>query len=268
MSSSAVPTDPLCENAVARPLPAVDERLVAPGTRYQIRDGRVLYVAASDEPHGSRHSKLSAVLEAHTADDYDVASDMLTRLTEIDDIAPDVSVFPKARNAETGGRQLEELAFEVVNSQTLSEAARKAAKLVARGVRRVFATDARRDCAFEWDPGSNSWQPLDPAAMIEDRVFAVPLPIAAIVRTSRVDNVLAQALLNKQNALLLSALDARRDEGRAEGRADALLAVLVSRGLIASDSERQHIRSANAAQLERWLGSVATCRSVIELLRS
>lgn len=83
-------------------------------------------------------------------DGFDVASDMLTRLTETDDAAPDVSVFPVARDEATGGRQIEQLAFEVLSTEPLVDSGRKAAKLVARGVRRVIAIDVERRRAFEW----------------------------------------------------------------------------------------------------------------------
>jgi Putative restriction endonuclease len=116
-------------------LPAADARLVAPDSRYEIEDGRVKYVAPADEPHGTRRSKISALLEAHAGADFEVASDMLTRTSEFDDMAPDVSVFPSERD-EGGGRKLEQLAFEVASTESLSEAGRKANKLVGRGVRR------------------------------------------------------------------------------------------------------------------------------------
>jgi hypothetical protein len=35
-----------------------------------------------------------------------VAVDLLTRLTRIDDIAPDVSIYPLERDPKTGGRQI------------------------------------------------------------------------------------------------------------------------------------------------------------------
>jgi Uma2 family endonuclease len=82
--------------------PAVDLRLVAPESRYEIQDGKIEYVPVSDEPHGTRHSKLSALLEAHVAEAWDVATDMLTRTSEIDDIAPDASVFRREWDPETG----------------------------------------------------------------------------------------------------------------------------------------------------------------------
>ncbi len=54
------------------------------------------------------HSALDALVRAHRAEGYAVAVDMLTRTSRTDDIAPDVSVYPAARDPRTGGRQLEE----------------------------------------------------------------------------------------------------------------------------------------------------------------
>lgn len=63
---------------------------------------------------------------------------MLTRTSRQSDFAPDASVFPEERDPVTGGRKLEELAFEVASTQRLANATRKARGLAARGVRRVF----------------------------------------------------------------------------------------------------------------------------------
>ena len=65
----------MSSRAGSRTLPAVDVRLVAPESRYEIEDGKVLFVAPADEPHANRHSKVSALVEARAAADYDVASD-------------------------------------------------------------------------------------------------------------------------------------------------------------------------------------------------
>ena len=97
-------------------LPPVDERLVVPGTRHEIYDGELVYVPPADPPHAIQHSKVSALVEAHAKPEFHVASDMLTRTSRTSDVAPDVSVFPRAPHPETGGRQLEHLAFEVVST--------------------------------------------------------------------------------------------------------------------------------------------------------
>jgi Uma2 family endonuclease len=260
------------------PGPTADERLVAPESRYEIEDGKVRYVPPSDEPHGSRHSKLSALLEAHAADAYDVASDMLTRTSEIDDFAPDASVFLRERD-ETGQRRLEELAFEVVSTESLGHAGSKAATLTARGVRRVFAIDVGRRRAFEWSRQTAGWRMLDSSGAIEDAALGASLPLDALVFAAKADDAMAGTLLSKNNPVLAAALSTSHGrglvegraeglvEGRAEGLATALLAVLAGRGLMLEDSQRLRIASEHRpAVLTRWLSGAATCQDVETLL--
>ena len=250
--------------------PAVDARLVAPDTRYEIHEGRLEYVAPAEEPHGSRHSKISALLEAHAAEDYDVASDMLTRSSETSDFAPDASVFPKARDPKTGGRQLEELAFEVVSSQTLGKVSRKAEKLIARGVRRVFAIDAVRLRAFEWSRELGTWQLLDPEASIEDRTLAAPLPVSALTLSAKADDAMGRALLVKKNPVLqaeLAKVEAQAiANGRLEGKVEALLELLAERFGPLPDDVIDHVRKGTYEDLDRWLRRVLNAHSLAELL--
>ncbi len=97
-------------------LPPVDERLVVPDQGYELVDGRVVEVSPAKEPHSTRHTRLAALLEAHVHEGWLVALDMLTRASQREDFAPDASVYPAARDPETGGRQLEQLAFEIVGA--------------------------------------------------------------------------------------------------------------------------------------------------------
>ena len=284
-------------------LPAVDSRLVAPESRYEIEEGRVHYVAPSDEPHGTRHSKVSALLEAYATAAYDVASDMLTRTSEDDDFAPDASVFLKERD-EDGGRRTEELAFEVVSTESLGHAGRKAQKLVERGVRRVFAVDVARRRAFEWSRETAGWRMLEHDQSIDDAAFVTPLPLDALVHAAKADDAMARALLAKKNPVLQAALDKTRSdglsegkaeglaegkaeglaegkaegvaegkaeglaEGKAEGLAQALLAVLAGRGLPLQPEERERIvAERDQAVLNRWLARAIGCGSVADLLR-
>jgi Uma2 family endonuclease len=259
--ASAEPSSPR-----ARLIP-VDERLVAPESRYEVLDGRVVYVPPADEEHASRHSKLSALLEAYAGEDHDVASDMLTRTSERDDVAPDASVFPRERRRDTGGRQLEELAFEVLSTERLGAAGEKASKLVARGVRRVFAIDVTRHRAFEWSRALAGWQILAPGTAIEDPVLAVALPIDALVHAAKADDAMARALLAKRNPVLEAALAAREARARTVGKAEAILAVLAARGIEPSGQQRERIlATTDAAALDAWLARVADCASVVELL--
>ncbi len=256
---------------VTTSLPAVDERLVAPESGYEIDDGKLVFVPPSDPLHAIRHSKVAALLEAHAADDFHVAVDMLTRTSELNDLAPDVSVFPREPDPVTGGRRIEQLAFEIMATEALSHAAKRARTLSERGVRRVFAIDAERARAFEWSRELATWAMLDPSSSIEDPALAVPLPIEPLVRAIRADDAIAKALRAKRHPEFLS----ERAEGHAEGHAaghaagmaSAVLAVLAARGLTPEPGERRRmLEERDLARLERWLAAAVTCSDASGLL--
>jgi Uma2 family endonuclease len=200
----------------------VAERLVAPESRYEVWDGRVEYVAPADEPHGRLHCKIGALLEAHVTSDYSVASDMLTRTSRVDDIAPDASVYPIERDPQTGTRRLEELAFEIASTESLVNAARKAEKLAARGVRRIFAVDVERQRVVEWSRDTGAWSILDRDGSIVDPTLAVPLPIAALVTAAAAKDAMAHALFETKNPVLMEHVAIERREARREGEAIGL----------------------------------------------
>ena len=241
-------------------LPAVDERLVAPGSGYEILDGIVVPVPPALPPHATRQSKIASLLEAYSRAEYDVATEMLTRTSKIDDIAPDVSVFSRERDPETGGRRLEELVVEIISTQTIANAARKAAKLSGRGVRRVFGIDLERGRMLEWSRELGTWSIIDATTDLVDPVLAVPLPFAALLDAGRTDDAVARALLAKRNPLLEASHAHVRAEGVAAGRAEgrietlieAVLAVLVGRAIPVSAAQRDSIvRERDPAQLSR-----------------
>jgi hypothetical protein len=258
-----------------RPLPPVDVRLVAPETRYEIIDGELTYVSPADPPHASRHSKISAILEACVAPGYDVTSDMLTRTSELGDMAPDASIYPLAPDPETGGRQIERLAFEVVSTERIGAAERKAERLAERGVGRVFAVDVVRQRVLEWHSGTAGWGVLPGDGVIVDPALACPLVVGDLLAAS-VEDAMARALLAKDNPILTDALrgrhaegvEAGREEGRREGRIEALLLILAARGLAASADQQRTIAIADPTQLDGWLVRAGSCGSVDELLSS
>jgi hypothetical protein len=267
-------------------LPAVDDRLVEPETRYEIHDGELVYVSPADRPHASRHFQLCALIEAHTGPDFEAACDLLTRTSVSDDVAPDVSVYPDDSDAEAGGRQIEQLAFEVVSTQSLGDAGDKAAKLVARGVRRVFAIDVQRSRVLEWSTALGIWRVLDAAGHIDDRALAVPLPIDSMIHNAKADDAVARALLAKGNPVLahdraevraegriegkaegrIEGKAEGRIEGKAEGKADALIMVLIARGVVLDGANRTRILGEHdSRQLDRWIARAATCATIDEL---
>jgi len=262
----------------AAKLPGIDDRLVEPEARHEMLEGALVYVSPADRPHARRHAKVIALLEAHASPAFAVGCDQLTRTSEIDDVAPDISVYPDADDPVTGGRQLEQLAFEIVSTESLGHAATKAAKLTARGVRRVFAIDIERSRALEWSSELGTWQRLDPAGYIEDAALELPLPIAAMLHAARADDEIARALVMRHNPVIeavraedRAAAKAEGDQegflrGKAEGKAEAVLVVLAARQVAVGDAERVRILSEpDPARLDRWLAEAAICASVAEL---
>jgi Uma2 family endonuclease len=255
-------------------LPDLDDRLVVPGTRYEMLDGELVYVPPADAPHASRHSKVSALVEVHAGAEFIVACDMLTRTSKVDDIAPDVSVYPRAPHPRTGRRQLQHMAFEVVSKGLRGYVTKKSAKLSARGVRRVFVIDLKRERALEWSRAHRQWTVLDTTGVIEDPALAVALPIAALLSAARADDAIARALLAKRNPVLEKARAQDRAQGRARGRAEghvrgaaeALLVVLAARGIEATAADRVRILvEQDPARLSRWIERAATCTRIAEV---
>jgi hypothetical protein len=203
-------------------LPDIDDRLVEPDTRYEMLDGELAYVSPADPPHGEIHLQLAALIEAHTGFAFEAAADLLTRTSRGDDVAPDVSVYPDAPDPDTGGRQLEQLAFEIVSTESLGSAGVKAAKLTRRGVRRVFAIDVERSRVLEWSTAIGGWRELDASGHIEDPALEAPLPIEAMIHAAKADDAVARALLARHNPVLEARLAECHSEGVQEGLAEGL----------------------------------------------
>ncbi len=196
-----------------------------------------------------------------------MATEMLTRTSKIDDIAPDVSVFLREPDPVTGGRRLEELAVEIMSTQTIANAAKKAAKLSGRGVRRVFGIDLQRGRLLEWSRELDTWSIIDATTDLVDPVLAAPLPFAALLDAGRTDDVVARALLAKRNPLIAASLAHAHAEGRIEALVEGVLAVLVGRALTISAAERARIvAERDPARLARWLSTAATCSDLASLL--
>ncbi len=290
--------------AKGQSLPHVDERLVAPEAHAEILDGRVYRTMGANPPHATQHFHATAVFAGVLADGYTGAVDMLTRADAETDAAPDVSIFPSAPDPETGERRIEEIAFEVLDTERLSHTTKKVEKFAARGVRRLFAVRLSTRTVYEWDHMHHDWTELDASGEIVDRCFRVPLPVRALVDRVRADDTIARALLAANNPVIEDALAARaarsraeghsqgrveghtqgrvegrvegRAEGRVEGRAEgqaaalsaAVLRVLARRGVAVDDVARTRIADCtDVATLEHWLDEAVTATHVDALFR-
>jgi Uma2 family endonuclease len=263
-------------------LPDLDDRLVEPGTPYEMLDGELVYVPPADAPHGERQVQLSALIAAHTGPEFKVAADLLTRTSKRDDFAPDVSVYLAAPDPVTGRRQLAQLAFEILATQTVSHAATKAAKLAARGVRRVFAIDIERSRLLEWSVVLGGWSLLYSSGELADPALRVPLPIELLIHSASIDDAVARALIAKNNAVFADNRAEGEAEGRARGeaegmakgklegraaaRAESVVELLVRRGVALDAEARARILAEHdPVRLDRWFARAVVCASVAEL---
>ena len=240
-----------------RPVPAIDERLVAPESGAEILDGRVVMSPpCADPPHAMRHLTLAYLLGAHVAPGYTAAIDMLTRTDLTSDFAPDASVFPVGADPETGGRRLEVLAFEIVSKQRLSVARTKARKLAARGVERVFALSLKSNRAVEWDRKTREFRAMRLDETIEHRALASALPIAALLETAQADEAVLSAL-EVRRPDLVERLEAR-GEARGERRAIELACSLLE--IPIDEARRGQLETASLEELRRLSEALSSTR--------
>ncbi len=247
--------------------PGVDDRLVEPETRMEIIGGRRIVTSPALEPHAAEHSKVSKVLGFHAAPGYSTAVDMLTRYDVESDFASDACVYKEGLDPATGGRYLEEIAFEVVSEQNESVVREKAVRMHRRGVRRIFAVfvkGAQRVC--EWEPKSQSWRLLDRGAAIEDACLVRPLPIAALFDAVAADYAVVEALRAANSPAILEVEAVARQEGKAEGRQETLektlLRLLEKKFGALESGDRDRITAADPDLLEQWLDRVLTASTL------
>ncbi|MBI4816786.1 MAG: Uma2 family endonuclease [Deltaproteobacteria bacterium] len=202
--------------------PPVDDRLAEPEAGEEVIDGQRVRVMPADEPHGFAHAGLDYLLRGHLEKGYRSAADMLTRTSATNDMAPDVSIYPEARDPLTGGRRLEELAFEIVNTQSMTDVTKRALEFKVRGVRRVFCINVAKGKVLEWDQGLGDWRIKTTRARIRDRCLVRPLSVAALLDTTQQDDEVARALIAKRNVVLQAELDATKRAGIDEGLGEGL----------------------------------------------
>jgi len=203
--------------------PPIDEHLVEPETtRDEIIRGRRVVAMPALPPHADRHFKLDYVLGAHVKQGYIGSTELLTRPAQASNFATDTCIRREGIDPATGSRYLEELAFEVVNEQSLPDITQKAEDLIARGVRRVVAIFVKNGEVSEWSAKTGSWQKLDPGATFSDATLTRPMRVRELLDAAEADNAVARALLAKKNPVLLSASNESRAEGHTDGLREGL----------------------------------------------
>lgn len=248
--------------------PSIEDRLVEPETREEVLRGRTLYAAPSNPEHGDPHFQLDVVLGTNAKPGYIGSTDLLTRVADDGDFATDTCIRRAGVDPATGRRYLEEMAFEVVNTQRLSDVTAKAEDLTARGVRRVFAVFARKGYVSEWRDGE--WERFAPDGEIVDDCLAAPLPVSALVRSGELGAAAVRGLLARGEPELKRLIaEATRDaeaRGDLRGKRAMLRTVIAARGLSLSTEHDARIEACdNDAQVTRWATRAATAQRVDEV---
>jgi len=239
-------------------LPAVDDLTLDEDSHAEILDGqRVMLAMGANEPHATFHFDLAGVLRSYVAKGYEGAVDMLTRTDHKNEFAPDVSVFPAERDPTTGGRQVEQLAFEIVDTSDWDKLSDKARKLKARGVRRIFAVDVNDQTVCEW--GRTRWKTLAAESAIDDRCFVRPLPLRAWFDALAADQAVLDALVARQSPALLKAFNEREKRARDESLRESIATIAEARGLTLTATQRAKLAHCDdVATLKRWVRRAAT----------
>ena len=268
-----------------RDLPPVDEHLATPETPEEYFHGELRLKWPSKPPHAIQQYRLAYVLGGHVAEDYEGAVEMLTRTGHDTDFAPDASVFPKAPDEKTGGRQLEELAFEICSSQSTGAAGKKAEDLVGRGVRRVFCIalggpGQKRLKSFvaEWSRQTRTWSPIPDDGVIEDECLATPMPVKALLDATEGDDAVVHALMARGNRAIREIQEKAQAKGKAEGetegevrgrieeRAAIVVSLLEERGVALTEEARQRILGCrDMALLTTWTRQALSVDSIDDL---
>lgn len=240
--------------------PCVDDHVVRPETREEMVRGRVLHAVPANPPHADAHVDVAFAVRGLARPGYTVADDLLTRFAERSDFASDLSVRKAGTDSSTGERYLEELAFEVVNTQSEHDITERAEDMTARGVRRMFAIFVKRREVAEWSPVEGRFQPLPADGRIEDECLVAPLPVRALLDAASSEEAGAVGLLLKKNPVVVRAVqegiaETRREsqaEGRRQGLLEAIEIVCDALGLELSAERRASLGPMDAAAL-KWL---------------
>lgn len=240
--------------------PGVEDRLVKPEvSRDEILRGEKLVALPANFRHAHQHTRLDYVVSALVREGHLGTTDMLTRVSEGSDFATDTAVCKAGVDPQTGQRFLEELSFEIVDTQSDAEIQARAEELKARGVRRVFAIFVResKKQVCEWRSEKNAFEPLGLDDEIDDPVFVKPILVKAILDAAEADNEVARALEAKKNPVFeqrkREAFEEGRREGEREGERRMLLRLLERRFGEVPPHWLERVRAADSDLLALWL---------------
>ncbi len=232
-------------------LPGIDDRLARPEEGEEYVDGELIgWEAMAGEPdHADPQCQLAYVVRACVAGGYVAATELLTRTDRKSDFATDVCVRRDGVDPATGERYLEEISIEVANAQTRAEIKKRAKKLVARGVRRVFGIMVKEEKVLEWTRSSGfEERPLE--GQIRDRTLKKPLRVRAILDAAEADRLVAEALWEKRVPYLVKLVEKGKAEGRLEGLRRSVEDLCQVLGIEWSVEHKSQVETMSLSELE------------------
>jgi len=200
--------------------PPIDEHIVVPEvSRVELLDGREVLEVGSLPPHADAQALAGFLLAAHVIAAYVVATELLTRSAVESDFATDVCIRKRGIDPETGGRYLEELSFEIVNEQSMSDVVGKAKNLSRRGVRRILAIFVKTGEMREWSKTKGEFVRLEKDGLFEDPVLVRPIAVKALMDSTlaEAENEVAKALIAKKNPEIVKLQHEAEQSGHKKG---------------------------------------------------
>ncbi|WP_428261370.1 hypothetical protein [Haliangium sp.] len=250
-----------------------DDNLATPEAHEEVVRGQRIQLSPAKPAHGDTHMSLDGAVYLSVAKGYIASTDLLTRRSEDTDFATDACIRKAGTDPATGTRYLEELSFEVFNSQSRRYATERARDVIASGVRRLFGLFARARSpkdedngevevsVEEWISDTETWRPYRPNEYIRDPCLDSPLPVAALVGALDFGDTALRGLLIQKHPRLEQIKRVNRAKGLRDGRAEGLrdgvrrsvFTVLGHRGLALDPAQRSRIDACDdLEQLERW----------------
>ncbi len=204
-------------------LPRVSDHLILPeSAREEMVRGKLLAMEPSDPPHADEQAHIASIIHTHSKPEYQSSVELCTRLDEESDFAADASIRKKGIDPATGDRYLEELAFEVVNTQSHKSIDQRAQDLSKRGVRRVFAIFVNEGWIGEWNANKQAFERLNPKDKIKDQALVKPIKVKALLDMAEGEKEISRALLKKNNEVLVKQLKKEHQKGLEEGIEEGL----------------------------------------------
>lgn len=244
------------------------DQLSSPSS-YELSDGHAL-LCQPTAPRGGASAVAGAVALRTDPAVVEAGVEVGHRLGEKTLRAPDISIGNVPAEQPGWAEGAPPLAVEYADTgQDNADLELKVQQLLAAGTRYLWVVRLTGPRRVEVHEPSQPMRVVDAGGeLTAPGILQNPVPVAALYDRSASLDVALRNLLQRQGYPDLEAVRAEsRLEGKLEGRAEALLTVLATRGLPLSEAQRARILAcADAATLDRWLASATTGATAGEVL--